>query len=114
MLEPNRTKTGKKLELVTPNKSITIFTEIRNRLEQIEAALTGINSPWLNISNAAKYAQVSGTTLRRWIDSGKLPARRVENGRLLIHRRDIDSLLLFGETKLNTNQRKILNAYSEN
>lgn len=46
----------------------------------------------LAVREAAAYAGRTAETVRRWVWSGRLPARRQGN-RLLVARRDLDALL---------------------
>jgi excisionase family DNA binding protein len=83
--------------------------EIDARLRDIETALLGHTSPWLNIREASDYTRVSTTTLRRWIVGGLLPGHRPHSdGKLLLHKREIDALLLFGKVRLTRPQREAL------
>jgi len=86
--------------------------QIIERLTAIEACLQSNGSPWLNIREASTYTRVSTTTLRRWIHAGKLKVHRVNDGKLLIHKRDIDALLMFDTQKTTKAQRQKLNDYS--
>jgi excisionase family DNA binding protein len=48
---------------------------------------------FLSVSDAAQYAGVSADSIRSLISSGKLTALRPVPGRIVIDRREIDSLL---------------------
>ncbi len=83
--------------------------QILERLTAIEASLASNASPWLNIREASKYTRVSTTTLRRWIEASILPSHRPNSdGKLLLHKREIDMVLLFGKVKLTRPQREAL------
>jgi len=83
--------------------------QICARLANIETILVGKYSPWLTIKEAAGYAHVSPTTFRRWISAGFIPVHRPrEGGKLLFHRKQIDSFILFGTFKPTKRQREFL------
>jgi excisionase family DNA binding protein len=83
------------------------MVEILERLSAIEAHLGSNGSPWLNLHEASTYTRVSETTLRRWIEAGHLPAHRPNSdGKLLLHKKEIDAVLLFGKVKLTRPQRE--------
>jgi excisionase family DNA binding protein len=85
------------------------MVEILDRLKRIEAKADGLNSPWLNLHEASTYTRVSETTLRRWIEAGLLPGHRPNaDGKLLFHKREIDSVLIFGKVKLTRPQREAM------
>lgn len=48
---------------------------------------------WDPVPDAATYARVSPRTIRRWIATGKLPARRVGPRLLQVNRADLDQLI---------------------
>lgn len=50
------------------------------------------NSDLMSLTSAARYAMVSRTTIRRWIDAG-LPAHRVGPKLLRIDRAELDAFL---------------------
>ena len=87
--------------------------QILERLTAIEDCLASNGSPWLTIREASIYARHSTTSIRRWINAGKLKAHRVNDGNLLIHKRDIDSMLMFDTQKPTKPQKQVLNDYSE-
>ena len=87
------------------------LAEVISRLDRIERKISS-KSNWLNLTEAAEYARVSPATLRRWINTSKLTARRVNGGRLLIHHRDIDALLLLDTQKPTRPQKQVLNDYT--
>jgi excisionase family DNA binding protein len=85
------------------------MVEICERLTAIEALLDSNGSPWLNLPEASNYTKVSPTTLRRWIEAGLLPGHRPNSdGKLLLHKKEIDAVLLFGKVKLTRPQREAL------
>lgn len=48
--------------------------------------------PQFRISEAADLLGVSDDTVRRWVESGRLPAARAANGRLTVEGRDLAAL----------------------
>jgi excisionase family DNA binding protein len=49
--------------------------------------------PWLNTSGACHHLSISIPTLRRWVKSGKLNAKRTPTGGLRFRQSDLDQLL---------------------
>ncbi|USQ80763.1 helix-turn-helix transcriptional regulator [Ornithinimicrobium faecis] len=48
--------------------------------------------PQIRVSEAASLLGVSDDTVRRWIDQGRLPASRSDNGRMAVEGRDLAAL----------------------
>jgi excisionase family DNA binding protein len=48
---------------------------------------------WLTLGQAAKYLGVAQSTLRKWTDSGRVPAFKTPGGHRRYRRRDLDSFL---------------------
>lgn len=89
---------------------MTDLAEIRNQLAKIEADLKRSLSPWLSVPEAAVYSSLSESTIRRFIDGGKLNIHRV-GGRILIHKKDLDAWILFNRQTLSGKQKQILKDY---
>lgn len=49
--------------------------------------------PWLTTTEAADYLGLTSKTIRRYIASGKLPARRIGVRVVRVRRDDLDGLL---------------------
>src|ERR687896_1917800 len=57
-------------------------------------ATTGRAAPdWLTLGEAAKYLGVAQSTIRKWSDSGRLPAFYTPGGHRRFRRRDLDAFL---------------------
>jgi len=89
------------------------IAEVIARLERIEKQALKRSTPFLNLKETAYYARQSTTTIRRWINSGKLISRRVNGGRLIVHKRDVDALLIIESQKPNKPQRQVINDYAQ-
>lgn len=64
------------------------------------------NRQWFTVTLASDYSTLSVRTLRRAIQQGKLKASRsCPGGRWLIHRRNLDSFLMFGKCRLSPTER---------
>ena len=48
---------------------------------------------WLTLGQAAKYLGVAQSTIRKWTDSGRVPAFKTPGGHRRYRRRDLDSFL---------------------
>ena len=54
-------------------------------------------SPLMKLLAVAEFLSVSTRTVRRYTDSGKLPARRLPSGQYRYRREDVEALLDAGE-----------------
>ena len=54
---------------------------------------TVLDEEYVTVPEAAKLLQVHRSTIRRWIDSGELPAHRVGLRRVLVKRSDLARLI---------------------
>ena len=55
-----------------------------------------VETPWMTIDQAARYLQVSVSSIRIWISKGRMPAHK--NGRVVrLHRQELDNWLRFRE-----------------
>jgi excisionase family DNA binding protein len=54
---------------------------------------TILDEEYVTVPEAAKLLQVHSSTIRRWIDSGELPAHRVGQRRVLVKRTDLAKLI---------------------
>ena len=54
---------------------------------------TVLNEDYVTVPEAAKLLQVHISTIRRWIDSGDLPAHRVGQRRIIVKRGDLANLI---------------------
>ena len=55
---------------------------------------TVLNEDYVTVPEAAKLLQVHISTIRRWIDSGDLPAHRVGQRRIIVKRGDLANLII--------------------
>jgi excisionase family DNA binding protein len=72
-----------------------------------------VRSPWYKLQEAAEYLRCGVTTIRRLIDEGLLKSHRLdqraEKSTILIHRKDMDALILFGKSRgLQPREQKLL------
>ena len=56
-------------------------------------AVSTNDTAWLRVSDAARYLSLSTQTVRKLIHAGELPASRVGDVEIRIHRDDLDSYL---------------------
>jgi excisionase family DNA binding protein len=54
---------------------------------------TILDEEYVTVPEAAKLLRVHSSTIRRWIDSGELPAHRVGQRRVLVKRADLAKLI---------------------
>src|SRR5919199_4966437 len=54
---------------------------------------TVLDEEYVTMAEAARLLQVHISTIRRWIDSGELPAHRVGQRRVIIKRADLTKLI---------------------
>jgi|APSaa5957512622_1039677.scaffolds.fasta_scaffold33907_2 excisionase family DNA binding protein len=77
---------------------LEFFDSILQRMILVERTRT-----WYNLREAGEYLRCGVTTIRRLIDEGKLKSYRLDQVKekctILIHRKDLDSLVLFGRCK---------------
>ena len=57
------------------------------------AAAAGGGADWLTLGQAAKYLGVAQSTIRKWCDSGRLPAFYTPGGHRRLRRSDLDAFL---------------------
>ncbi len=57
------------------------------------AAEAGGGADWLTLGQAAKYLGVAQSTIRKWCDSGRLPAFYTPGGHRRLRRSDLDAFL---------------------
>jgi len=62
----------------------------RADLDQLIKAAT---APWLSITRACEYADLSDDTIRKFIAGGQLTAHRPAKGKILISRAELDNLI---------------------
>jgi len=48
---------------------------------------------WMSVASSAEYADLSDESIRRLLSSGKLTPHRPVRGKILIDRRELDSLI---------------------
>ncbi len=92
--------------------TLAVETEkILSAIDAIRAEIAAQNQPWLSVREASQYLGVSRSTLRNLIRAGKLKKYKV-GGVVRIHRRDLDSLVVFSKPyrKLLKNQRDTIKA----
>jgi len=70
-------------------------------------------SPWHTLKEAAEYMRCGPSKVRKLIEDGRLKSHRldprVDKSTILIHRKDMDSLLLFERCrKILPHERKLL------
>ncbi len=85
------------IEQLTP-EVLEVFDSILRRMIQVNRTRT-----WYSLREAGEYLRCGVTSVRRLIDEGKLKSYRLdqekEKSNILIHRKDLDSLVLFGKCK---------------
>jgi excisionase family DNA binding protein len=99
------------------------YEEIEKRLtpELLEAISTLVlrvsqqrsRSPWFTLKEAGEYLRCGVTTVRRLIDEGQLRShrldQRVEKSTILLHRKDMDALVLCGRSRgLQPREQKLV------
>ncbi len=62
-------------------------------MADLQQLITSAASPWMSIDKAAAYCDVSRDSIEKAITSGKLTAHRLVKGRVLIDRRELDSVI---------------------
>jgi len=71
--------------------------ELEERVSALERAMirlqAGSDPEWLDIDGAADYLGVSVRTMRRYLASGRLKARRVGGRQLRFRSEDLDAFL---------------------
>ena len=58
-----------------------------------DARTTGATGDWLTLGQAAKYLGVAQSTIRKWSDTGRLPAFYTPGGHRRFRRSDLDQFL---------------------
>jgi excisionase family DNA binding protein len=66
-----------------------ILERIDQRLEALEQRLNGVRT-WFTVEQAADHVSTTEKGIRHAIDSGRLTVHKTGNGRILIHRDDLD------------------------
>ena len=79
--------------------------EIFEKLLSIENILIGIVSTWLTVKEAAVYARISESKMRKLIHTGKLPINRLD-GKILINRKMLDLFIIYGTANPTKRQRE--------
>jgi excisionase family DNA binding protein len=74
--------------------SVFDLDELRRLVrEEVEAALASISERrWMSVPTAAAYLDLTEDAVRRRIERGTLPAKRL-GGRVLIDRKELDRML---------------------
>jgi len=79
--------------------------EILEKLSSIENILIGTFSKWFTVREAAVYARISESKIRKLIHTGKLPINRLD-GKILINRKMLDLFIIYGTKKPTKRQRE--------
>ncbi len=90
----------------------TMLHKIDDRLSRLEKSLNHLHqSDWFTIGEAAAYIRFSIRQIHRWIDEGILKSKKINGGRkLLIHRKWLDSVVMFGKSdRLTPKEKQELN-----
>ena len=81
--------------------------EVIEKLISIENILMGIYSKWQTVKEAATYARVSESKMRKLIHTGKLPINRLD-GKILINRKMLDLFIIYGTANPTKRQREVV------
>ncbi len=84
------------------------------RLDQIDSAIAGIQSPWMTTSEAANYLRCSVSLVEKLTREGKIPFYRqnpgVDQSPRLYHRKDLTAFIISGKNtqvdQLNPHEKK--------
>ncbi len=106
---PNSFTIEELFERLSP-EILEVFDSILQRMILVNRTQT-----WYTLREAGEYLRCGVTSVRRLIDEGKLKSYRLyqekEKSTILIHRKDLDSLVLFGKCKgLNPREQQRLKA----
>jgi hypothetical protein len=92
-----------------PDRS-SVEEKLSQILQAVEATHAGgkapWSAPWLSIEDAAMYSSTSPKSIRRLLSAGRLTPHRFTNGRILVSRAQIDSLIKSGANKRSPRGRK--------
>jgi len=91
-----------------PPETMEVLVKILSRLDHRRD-----RSPWYKLKEAAPYMRCGVTKVRELIDAGLLKSYRldqkVEKSTILIHKKDMDALILCGRSKgLQPREQKLL------
>lgn len=81
------------------------LAEILTKLEHLEKCINGMNSKWLSVREAAEYARISESKLRKLIASGGVPIHKID-GKILLNRKELDFLILTGTSRPTKRDRE--------
>ena len=84
---------------------MNVLKQILSKLEILENRLDTVHSAWMTVKETAAYARVSESKVRKLIASGDMPIHRI-GGKILISRRELDYLILFGTPSPTKRQRE--------
>jgi len=79
--------------------------EILNRLKDLEQRLSPVTSKWITVKEAAMYCRISESKARKLIAAGTIQIHRI-GGKVLLNRRELDYLILFGPDTPTKRQRE--------
>jgi len=77
---------------------LNTLDQILTKLDHLEKCINGMYSKWQTVKEAAEYCRVSESKLRKLIGSGKIEIHRLD-GRILLHRRELDFIILTGSAR---------------
>ena len=80
---------------------------ILDKLDHLEKCLNGIYSKWFTVNEAAIYCRISESKMRKLIGSGKISIHRI-GGKILLHRKELDYLILTGSARPSKRDRERL------
>jgi len=83
----------------------TLFVKLIDEIKLLRVALFRSVSPWLTVKEAAAYARISESKLRKLIHAGTLPINRID-GKILINRKSLDLFIIYGTTRPTKRQRE--------
>ena len=79
--------------------------DIYTKLENIEQRMSRIYSKWMTVIEAAEYCRISESRARKLIAAGTIQIHRI-GGKILLNRRELDYLILFGTDTPTKRQRE--------